>query len=235
MSLKSFQEALAEIITSPQIGKTYGDDPALLDQKYTLSEKEKLRLLDMIGQKGMRANYMLYQMNRLTPLTMFMAYTLKILQPRLMHVLRAFWAAYPRPSFQFKDELQTFSSFLWEQIAKGAALFHLLEDVLRVEDAINDIRFDTGETSLINDEFFTLHPGARLVHLEHDAAALVEAMVTYDAAQPPAVPEAPGYYVLYYDGRLRTYPIEAPAAEALLAQQPIEEVPEELVEAGVLV
>lgn len=235
MSLRSFQEALAEIITSPQIGRAYNDNPALLDQKYTLSERERNRLIGMIQQKGMRTNYMLYQMNRLTPLSMFMAYTLKILHPQLMNVLHQFWAAYPKTSFQFKDEVATFSSFLQEKIAGGSLRLPYLEDVLKVDDAINNIRFETDGNSAANDEFYTLHPSARIVYLEHDAQLLIETMVVYDATQPPVLPEAPGYYVLYFNGRLKAYPVDAPAAEALLDRQPVEDVPDDLVEIGVLI
>lgn len=235
MSLKSFQEALAEIITSPQIGQAYQKDPVLLDQKYTLSEKERGRLLGMIGQKGMRINYMLYQMNRLTPLTMLMPYTLKILHPQLMSVLHPFWRTYPKTSFQFKDEIAYFSAFLKEKIAEGSLDFPYLEDVVNVEDAINDIRFHTEESSDANDEFYTLHPSARVVYMQYDAHLLVEAMVTYDSAQAPGVPEAPGYYILYFNGRLTTFPVDTPAALSLLAGEPIEDVPEDLVEIGLLV
>lgn len=236
MSLKSFQEALAEIITSPQIGQAYHQDPGLLDHKYTLTEKERERLLSMIRQKGMKANYMLYQMNRLTPLTMFMGYTMKIIHPRLMDVLRPFWLSYPKTSFQFKDEVAYFSAFLREKMAEGALQLPYLEDVLRIEDALNDIRFDTHEVSYVNDEFFTLHPQARIVYTHYDAGALVEAMVTYDAALPdPGVPVAPGYYVLYYNGRLRCYPVDEPTALALLERRPVEDIPEELVDEEILI
>ena len=236
MSLKSFQEALAEIITSPQIGNTYHKDPALLDQKYTLTEKERGRLLGMIQQKGMRINYMLYQMNRLTPLTMLMPYSLKILHPQLMSVLHQFWAAYPKTSFQFVDELSFFSSFLKEKIAEGVLDLPYLEDVICVEDAINDIRFSTRENSDANDEFYTLHPSARVVYMEHEADLLVKTMVTYDSSLPlPAVPKAEGYYVLHYNGRLTTYPLDTAAALSLLDKQPVEDVPDELVEMGLLI
>lgn len=235
MSLRSFQEALAEIITSPQIGHAYQSDPALLERKYTLTGKERDRLLHMIRQKGMRTNYMLYQMNRLTPLTMFMAYTLKILHPQLMSILHPFWKAYPKTSFQFKDEIAYFSAFLKEKIADGSLDLPYLEDVIRIEDAVNHIRFDSPETSYVNDDFFTLHPSARIVYMEHEAQHLIEAMVTYDAAQPPAVPQAPGYYVLFYNERLKAYPVEAPAAEALIEKRPVEDIPEELVDLGILI
>lgn len=236
MSLKSFQEALAEIITSPLIGQAYHKDPLLLEQKYSLTEREKDRLLGMIRQKGMKANYMLYQMNRLTPLSMLMAYTLKIIHPQLMPLLHEFWKTYPRTSFQFRDEIGFFSAFLKEKIADGQLDMPYLEDVLCIDDALNDIRFDTEELSYANDEFFTLHPLARIVHLTYDATELVEAMVTYDAAQPlPEVTVAPGYYVLYYNGRLRCYPVDTPTAMALIEKRPVEDIPEELVDDEILI
>ncbi len=88
MSLKSYQLALAAIVASPQKGKAYAADPTLLETEYALSPAERDRLLYMLQQKGMRINYMLYQTNRMTPLSIFMPYTFKVLRPQLLGIMQ---------------------------------------------------------------------------------------------------------------------------------------------------
>lgn len=237
MSLKSFQLALAEIISNPQTGKRYSENPNLMDSRYELTEKEKERLAAMAGQKGMRANYMLYQMNRMTPLSMFMGYTLKVLRPQLMAVLQQFWAQYPQTSFQFRDELAFFVAFLKQEMDADRLSIPYLRDIVAIDEAINDIRLPNEDTQEeANDEFYTLHPLARIVFLEHDPDMLVEAMVTFNPAVPiPDIPLATSHYALFFGEQLAFFPVEEPAAEALLERRPVEIVPEELVEIGLLV
>lgn len=235
MSLRSFQLALADIISNPRASSRYPENPALLDERYELTEKEKERLISMIGQKGMRANYMLYQVNRMTPLSMFMGYTLKILRPQLMAVMNGFWEQYPRTSFQFRDELAFFTAYLKREMDAGRLSLPYLRDIVSIDEHINHIRLSTDEPPLANDEFYTLHPSARIVYLEYDPDALVEAMVTFNPSVPiPDIPEARGYYVLYFGEQLAFFSIDEAAALALLERRPIEDVPEDLLETGLL-
>lgn len=234
MSLKSFQLALADIIANPRTGKAYLNEPALLDQKYTLTETERSRLLYMLQQKGMRINYMLYQTNRMTPLSIFMPYTLKILRPQLLGIVQEFWVAYPKTPFQFKEELGLFSSFLKTKISQGLLDVPYLEDLILLEDSLNDIRFGNGAgIATAGDTLYTLHPAVRVIHPEYDPALLTEVMVTYNAAAPmPVIPPAASPFLMKYISRLELYPVDIATAASFEEGRPVPAVADDLINLG---
>jgi hypothetical protein len=234
MSLKSFQLALADIIASPRTGKAYLNDPALLDQKYTLTETERNRLLYMLQQKGMRINYMLYQTNRMTPLSIFMPYTLKILRPQLLAIVQEFWVTYPKTPFQFKEELGLFSSFLKTKISQGLLDVPYLEDLILLEDSLNDIRFGDGAgIATAEDTSYALHPAVRIIHTEYNPALLAEAMVTYNASAPmPVIPPAASPFLMKYISRLELYPVDLAIASSFEEGRPVPAVSKDLIDLG---
>jgi len=232
MSLKSFQLALAEIISSPLTGRAYRENPGLLEQKYTLTPREQNRLLSMLAQKGMRANYMLYQTNRMTPLSMFMPYTLKLVRARAIALAQEFWAAHPRTAFQFMDEVALFSAFLKKKVQAGLLSAPCLEDIICLEDAINHIRFRNNAAPAEGSRY-SLHPLVRVVQVTADPEQLTAAMAAFDpAGPPPDVPDAKGHYLLKYDKRLWFHAIGPSLAAALSLAQPVTAVPAELVRLG---
>lgn len=237
MSLKSFQLALAEIISSPKTGKAYLSDPALLDGKYNLTDTERNRLLHMLEQKGMRINYMLYQTNRMTPLSIFMPYTLKILRPQLLGIVQEFWARYPKTPFQFKEEIALFSSFLKQKMLLDGLSVPYLEDLILLEDTLNDIRFSEAREYHASDATsFVLHPAVRVIETEHDPAQLAEAMVTYKAPAPmPVIPLAAGPFLMKYTSRLELYPVDAGIAACLEHNHPLDALPQDLIDLGLVV
>ncbi len=237
MSLKSFQLALAEIIANPKSGKAYLNDPALLDRKYMLTGTERNRLLHMLQQKGMRINYMLYQTNRMTPLSIFMPYTLKILRPQLLGIVQEFWAVYPKTPFQFKEEIALFSSFLKQKILVDGLSVPYLEDLILLEDTLNDIRFgEHKEPEMAGEPAFVLHPAVRVIDTEHDPGLLAQAMVTYNAAAPaPVIPPAASPFLMKYVTRLEFYPVDAGTAVCLAENRPLDPVPQDLIDLGLVV
>lgn len=234
MSLKSFQLALAEIVSSPKTGKAYAADPALLDAKYQLTDMERSRLLFMLQQKGMRINYMLYQSNRITPLSIFMPYTFKVLRPQLIGMVQAFWQAYPKTAFQFREEIGLFSAFLKEQVAHKGLEAPFLNDLILLEDTLNDIRFGAGAMP-VTDTGYSLHPSVRLLRTEHDPQLLSQAMVTYDhTLPPPFIPAAESPYLMRFTGRLELFPIDEAVALALESGNPAAAMPQELADLGLV-
>ena len=236
MSLKSFQLALAEIISSPKTGKAYLNDPTLLEGKYDLTDTERNRLLHMLEQKGMRINYMLYQTNRMTPLSIFMPYTLKILRPQLLGIVQEFWARYTKTPFQFKEEIALFSSFLKQKILVDGLSVPYLEDLILLEDSLNDIRFGEARDYSAADVFsFVLHPAVRVIETEHNPAQLAAAMVTYTASAPmPVIPLAEGPFLMKYISRLELYPVDAGIAARLENNEPLDVVPQDLIDLGLV-
>lgn len=237
MSLKSFQLALAEIISNPKTGKAYLNDPALLDRKYTLTDTERNRLVHMLQQKGMRINYMLYQTNRMTPLSIFMPYTLKSLRPQLLGLVQEFWAAYPKTPFQFKEEIALFSSFLKQKMLLNGLEAPYLEDLILLEDTLNDIRFaESKEVDATEESSFVLHPAVRVISTEYDPALLASAMVTYNPSAPaPLIPLADSPFLMKYITQLEFYPVDADIAVNLTESPTFYAVPQDLIDLGLVV
>ncbi|PSK92580.1 hypothetical protein [Taibaiella chishuiensis] len=234
MSLKSYQLALAAIVASPQKGKAYAADPALLEAEFELTPAERDRLLYMLQQKGMRINYMLYQTNRMTPLSIFMPYTFKVLRPQLLGIVQQFWKVYPKTAFQFKEEIVLFSDFLKEKIDRDGLDAPFLRDVIRLEDGLNDIRF--GMQPPAAPGIFSLHPAVRVLRTTVDPQLLAEAMVTYDhTAAAPLIPPAGGPFLMRYITRLELFPVTAALAAALeQGNLPEESMPQDLVDQGLV-
>ncbi len=234
MSLKSYQLALAAIVASPQKGKAYAADPTLLETEYALSPAERDRLLYMLQQKGMRINYMSYQTNRMTPLSIFMPYTFKVLRPQLLGIMQQFWKVYPKTAFQFKEEIGLFSSFLKEKIDRDGLDAPFLRDVIRLEDGLNDIRF--GMLPQPAPGIFSLHPSVRVLHTTVDPQLLAEAMVTYVHTEPaPDIPPAAGPFLMRYITRLELFPVTAALAASLEHDRlPEASMPQELIDQGLV-
>ena len=66
--LLEFQQALADLVASPDFCRQARADPQELMRRYDLSAREHRRLVDMVNQPGMALNCMLYRSNRLAPL-----------------------------------------------------------------------------------------------------------------------------------------------------------------------
>lgn len=201
MSTKHFQVALAKIISDPALCRHYRQEPGKLLQDYELTTIEHGRLVHMISQDRMKVNSMLYQMNRFTPLVNFMPYTVKMLDNTIEEIVREFWSIYDQSPFQFMTELGLFISFIRQKISEQAIRVPYLADMLTFEEAFADIRFRNMEYAVPNDAStqWSLHPSARVIHMQHDLIALLDAVV--DAAPGALLPEIEpedGYYILKY-------------------------------------
>jgi hypothetical protein len=119
MSLDGFQRALADAVASPSRCLELRRDGSLLE-KYDLDDRERRRLLAIVGHEGMSHNCTLYRANRLTPLARSLPRTCALLGDRLLPELEAFWAREPNTEVQFKLEAERFAHYLSERCNEGA-------------------------------------------------------------------------------------------------------------------
>ncbi|MFN6131536.1 MAG: hypothetical protein ACK46L_01275, partial [Synechococcaceae cyanobacterium] len=66
--LSDFQQALAEITASPRLCVAVRRNPALLAERYQLSERERRQVLATANHPSMECTCSLYRANRLAPL-----------------------------------------------------------------------------------------------------------------------------------------------------------------------
>jgi hypothetical protein len=141
MSLDGFQRALADAVASPSRCLELRRDGSLLET-YDLDDRERRRLLAVVGHEGMSHNCTLYRANRLTPLARSLPRTCALLGARLMPELEAFWARKPNTEVQFKLEAERFAHYLSERCNEGAfGVADELAAVLRVELSDLDRQF----------------------------------------------------------------------------------------------
>jgi hypothetical protein len=132
VSLDKFQQALADVVASPQRCIALRQDSSLLDA-YDLEPRERQRLLAMVRHEGMSHNCTLYRANRLTPLVRSLPRTCELLADRLTEVLEQFWIERPDAEVQFKLEAERFGRYVLERGIPGIKDEERLFSVLREE------------------------------------------------------------------------------------------------------
>ena len=120
--LADFQQALSDLTASPAFCVALRADPALLGERYALTEREAERLLGIARHPGMTAACTVYRMNRLAPLAMNLRGTLRALGPALRGVIDAYWADHPRGHAHFYIESERFAEWLVRRIDAGLAV-----------------------------------------------------------------------------------------------------------------
>ena len=117
--LVEFQQALADLVASPEVCRQVRANPAQLRQRYDLSRREFDRLVAMINQKGMVCNCMLYRANRLAPLAMNLGEFCRALGPRLGPLLTEYSTLHPNTNVHFYLECDRFCQFIEGKLREG--------------------------------------------------------------------------------------------------------------------
>ena len=120
--LLEFQQALADLVASPDFCRQARADPQELRRRYDLSEREHQRLISMINQPGMALNCMLYRSNRLAPLAQNLYGLCNALGARLGPLLTEYSRLYPNTTVHFYLECDRFCSFIEKKLADGLQL-----------------------------------------------------------------------------------------------------------------
>jgi hypothetical protein len=120
--LVEFQQALADIVASPEFCRQIRVAPLLLRERYALSEREYERLIKMVNHKAMALNCMLYRANRLAPLAMNLHEFCTLLGPRLGPLLSEYAILYPNTNVHFYLECDRFCQFILTKLREGYEL-----------------------------------------------------------------------------------------------------------------
>lgn len=140
MSLVAFQKLLAALVADPAFCKRLKNEPELM-AGYELTARERERITDIIHQRGMVINGLLYNLNRYVPLKEFMPRTCKLLGEQIYVQARLFWDGFIKTNFQFEEEVMKFGAFLLERIDRGGLDIPRLRDVVSEEMELNVARF----------------------------------------------------------------------------------------------
>jgi hypothetical protein len=120
--LVEFQQALADLVASPEACRQARASPAQLRLRYDLSQREFDRLVAMVNHEGMACNCMLYRANRLAPFALNLPGLCQALGPRLGPLLTEYSALYPNTNVHFYLECDRFCAFIEAKLNDGYEL-----------------------------------------------------------------------------------------------------------------
>jgi hypothetical protein len=146
--LLEFQQALADLVASPDFCRQARADPQALLRRYDLSEREHRRLIDMVNQPGMALNCMLYRSNRLAPLAQNLYGLCHALGPRLGPLLTEYSQAYPNTTVHFYLECDRFCRFIENKMTEGLELDPQAQAVFAEESLKVRLNLQATETVL---------------------------------------------------------------------------------------
>jgi len=121
--LADFQQALADLTASPELCRRARAAPALVRERYDLTEREWQRVVAIVNHPGMACACIVYRANRLAPLALNLPRLCKALGSRLATIATAYWAAFPESNVHFYVEAHRFCRFLAQQRADDRISF----------------------------------------------------------------------------------------------------------------
>jgi len=146
--LVDFQQALADLVSSPDLCNQVRHDSEVLWKRYDLTDREMRRLEQIVNHPGMECNCMLYRANRLAPLALNLPGLLKALGPDLRGVLDGFWLKHSNTDVHFYLESYRFCEFVQDEIGRGRAFGANVVAALEREMTILAQRLEVSHTEI---------------------------------------------------------------------------------------
>lgn len=131
--LAEFQQALADLIASPDLCIEARANPDLLSLRYQITAREAKRLQGVVTHPGMKCNCMLYRANRLAPLALNLPNLIRALGGQLRGVLDDFWEQYRNTDVHFYVESYRFCEFVHEAVLRGRDLPATVPSALQLD------------------------------------------------------------------------------------------------------
>jgi hypothetical protein len=117
--LADYQQALVDLTASPEFCTRALEHPAILTDRYRLTERELNRIVGIIRHPGMECACTIYRANRLAPLAMNAPETCRSLGSALRSLLDEFWTTHTDTAVHFFVETDRFLQFLRAKVARG--------------------------------------------------------------------------------------------------------------------
>jgi hypothetical protein len=199
VSVRGFQQALCDLIASPELCLRLRDGADGALDGYELTDRERRRLEGVSRQPGMSVNCTLYRVNRITPLYSLLPRSCLLLGSGLSDEVSAFWASQDT-DMQFGLEIERFAEFLRARVADGAVESPYLLEVLEFELAVNALRFAPRRRLLAEldgrqaGDTWELNPLLQIVPFAHDPGVLLGMLAGGEV--PPAELERGDFYLV---------------------------------------
>jgi hypothetical protein len=144
--LDQFQQALAALVSSPDLVNQVREDPGVLRDRYALSELEWRRLTALANDPGMECNCMLYRSTRLTPFAINLDKLCKAIGGDLGNVLSEYCIRYPQADAHFLLESYRFCEFIKDRLDRGLISGGAVRPILEREMAALSLRLEASYT-----------------------------------------------------------------------------------------
>jgi hypothetical protein len=205
MTMEAFQQAMCDLIASPDLCMELIESPEEVLGRYDLSARDRKRLVEVVQQPGMFVNCSLYRANRLSPIYNLAPHTCFLLGNALLDEATEFWKDFRETRLQFHEEVQRFGDFLRRRVEMGFVQNPMLIEVLEYELALNEFRYSPRldvlarlETVAGESEHVQLHPLIRVLLFRHEPRRLLEFL---DERRPPPYELAEGEFWVLLDGK----------------------------------
>lgn len=203
MALLGFQQALSELVISPEFCFQVLTSPEQALRVYNLTTLEYQRLVFLAQLPGLDIGRMLHRSFRLSMLVNILPKTCILLNfHNLNQVVEVFWQTQPSRNFYYEQEAVRFGQFLLAQLEQGKLQNEFLEEILRFELCVlfltklipeqvasnNSLKIE-----VLKDSFADLNPQYRIVFFRHEPNSLLTTLSKDQIPEPGLQGE---YYLL---------------------------------------
>src|ERR1035438_4656877 len=117
MSLQAFQQAIVDLTLAPHRVRLLLKGDLSLLKTYSLTERERQRILDVIRQPGMALNCTIARGNRFEAIGELFPMTCVLLEPVLRDLLDELWGKFLPTNYQFAGEEEAFANIVRRKMA----------------------------------------------------------------------------------------------------------------------
>jgi hypothetical protein len=186
MSLLGFQQALSELVMSPEFCSKVKTDPERSLSAFDLTPLEHQRLAILATQPGLGIGTTIHRSFRLSMLVSTLPKTCTLLEFHgIKEIMHAYWRTQLPRNFYYEQEATRFGEFIFAQLKLGSLQSEFLEEILRFELAVLSLtRFTHGQLpnnersghSAQQTDFPYLNPLYRIVFFRHEPEILLTAL-----------------------------------------------------------
>jgi hypothetical protein len=198
MSLVEFQRLMVELTLSPRKATALRHGDTTLLDRAELTFKERTRLRDLVGQRGISVHCSLSRGNRLEAVAEAFPMTCTVLGPSLRPLLDEHWEQSLPSNYQLVGLEAEFGAFLERKVRQGGLELEYLPEVLEYEMTCLELTYEARRLG-----------GARVsreFRFEHDPATLLPPL---SRMEPPTPGLRPGDFpceIVLEEGRFDVVP-----------------------------
>lgn len=133
MTLHGFQQALSELVLSPDLRSQVVDQGTEVLTAFDLDPREKRRLLAIARQPGLNTGVLIHRSFRLSTVVRSLPRTCRLLGDRLSDLVHEYWREHLPLHFNFVWESCRFARYLRGLQQAGSLAEPWLHDVLRID------------------------------------------------------------------------------------------------------